>query len=373
VKDKLLTVINDLGSGVIVTRHDVHVGLLVLSGLVTRPEFIPYAYISTLANILKIISQMSDSALFSLSEEFTESYLQAVSSFFVRIEYEHNVFMETESYMRFYSRSSSYQKRILDMKSYSKSVWLSVENYLRRVSYRVNSISPLLEVSTTAAIFKIEAKVANTVNGFTHTINSAKDYKAQFPADLFTGTTVTDLTSNLHLISITWTISPLHASYLDDFQYLTDLLTVFIVHDKGVVEITGKVILLEIGYHLKLHNSLSESCKVYSTDHLQLTVSESACTFTSTATAIPTFASCSSCSNKMSAVILTSHLSTFAIANSPETTVVEEEHKGECIKAKKRRGHPKLQDSTGVYYLTGMLGVFILGLVLIIPLNIFSK
>jgi hypothetical protein len=251
VDSSLKTVTNSLLSGSYNNRESVHMNFLVLADLLIRPEFISFDYISVLSSILKSVAEMPDSVLFSLPGEFDQAYFRVVSSFFVRIQHEYNVNMKTENFTEYLSSSfsSSFKKKTSNMRERSKTVWTSSEQYLSRVSSKTNSSSPVLEFSTEFAAFKNEYRIAGTVNGTSYSIHSSRSYNIDFPSNLYDSTEITDMSSSVNVVSISWISNPLRLSSESSYLLTSDFVSVFIYStSKGILEITGKTLSIQIPF-----------------------------------------------------------------------------------------------------------------------------
>lgn len=116
----------------------------------------------------------------------------------------------------------------------------------------MTSSNTLVEYETNLGCIKTAYKIANTVNGTTYTINSDTGYTVTFPSNLFTGTSITDLTTSVKLLTIDWYISPILLCYNDTYTQISDTLTVTIIDNtQRKVDISSKSISLK----LKMGNS----------------------------------------------------------------------------------------------------------------------
>lgn len=222
-------------------RESVQTNIITLNELLVRPEFIPYNYLNSITSIVQSVSQMPDNVVFALPDEFNEAYFEIVSAFFVRVQYELNVALKTENFTQFYTISLSYSQRIKSLKSFSEKVWTSAEYYLTRISSKIDTSNPLLEYSTTAAVFKIEHKTAGNVKGNTYTIHSGLNYQITFHSDLFDGTIVTDLSSDVKIITVVWLINPLSLHPADTYRADSYTLSIILVDEyREIISISGK-------------------------------------------------------------------------------------------------------------------------------------
>jgi hypothetical protein len=235
--------ISSLTSNSYSMRESVQANTIILNELLVRPEFIQYNYLNSIKSVLQSISKMPDNVIFALPDDFHKAYFEIVSAFFVRVQYELNVDLKTENFTQFYTISSSYSQRIASLQSFSKQVWTSAEQYLIRISSKVESSNPALEYSTTTGAFKIEHKIANSVKGNTYTIHSGMNYQITFPPDLFDGTIVTDLGSDIKTISIVWLVNPISLHPADTYRAVSDTLSIILVDEyRQAVSISGKSI-----------------------------------------------------------------------------------------------------------------------------------
>ena len=152
-------------------RSKMEMKVTALSYVTLRPEYIDYENIIPLTQIIESISNLDDSTLLSLPDEFILTYLNLASSFLGRIKYEINVKMKNYNVTEYYSSISqlTYSSKISKMKVYWSNVWIAVEKFLARISTIATSSSKLefKYKEIFSGLFKIEYKQAGAINGTT--------------------------------------------------------------------------------------------------------------------------------------------------------------------------------------------------------------
>ena len=183
------TLIKNLTSNGLKTRANFEDYLILLSNLWIRPEFINYGYINLITQILESISNLNDDPLLSWSDTFDSSFIDLVSLYYVRIQYELNIQLKIGNATSYSSSVSSkgYADKLAKIQKNSQIVWIACEKFLSRISIKTTSSSTSILYNTVSGKFKIEYKIANTLIGTDYIIDSSKGYKAQLPSNLFDG------------------------------------------------------------------------------------------------------------------------------------------------------------------------------------------
>ena len=213
--------------------------------------------------------------------------------------------------------------------------------------------------------------LASSFAGTTHVLNSDLGYSVVLPSNLFTGSTITDTSSAIRMLSVTWLISPLLVSPIDTFRFDSHMISLmFLDSNREAIIITGKSILLQtLHYDTRKLSDSAYECKSYSSQYSDKTISEATCTVISTVTGSSAFSGCSGCGGQQELTVLTSHLSSFVVGHSIPSQVVYKEFKGVGTKQEDIEAHPKIYESQGVFYLLSIFGLFILGNLMLIPFS----
>ena len=221
VSKSINTLTKNLSSSGLTSREEFESYLILLAYLWIRPEFINYEYIAIIAQILQSISNLNDDPLLSCSDLFLSSFIDLSSLFFLRVKYEYNILLK-EGNMTSYSSSissSGYISKLNALKNNSEIAWIALEKFLTRISAKITSTNPLVIYETISGSFKIEYKVASTINGTSYTVDSIKNYLIKFPSNMFENTSITDMQSGIKIISAVWSINPYPVSELDAYSY----------------------------------------------------------------------------------------------------------------------------------------------------------
>jgi hypothetical protein len=355
-------------------RSDYESKLNILSYLLVRPDLVKYESIETLPSICEKIRNLDDSPLLSFLPNFYYDYIQIVSHYYACIHYEINV------KMRYYNETSfknninykSYSKKLEAIKKDSKSVWLSLEKYLVKISSKVTQANPLIEYETNAGLFKTEYKVANTLNGTIYSINSALNYQIHFPSNLYAGTSLTDLTSPIRLITIDWYVSPMLNSNLDLLSSVVGTLSIHIIDkNREIVEIESKIMTITLPFdHKTGYNTSNIGCSAWSLSLTNNIMSDKLCSATVAPLSASPFINCLNWEVKYLASISTTHLSSLAIIEYTNKTIEVSNYPGIGDKKEEQFEDVPLLEQNGFYLLIALFGAYLSGM---IAIKILSK
>jgi hypothetical protein len=351
------------------SRSSIEMKFTLLSYLLIKPELVSYRYVEILHSMLYQISNLNDSPLLSFSFNFDYLMVDTVSSYYACIHYEINV------KMRYYNETSfknninykSYSKKLEAIKKDSKSVWLSLEKYLVKISSKVTQANPLIEYETNAGLFKIDYKAANTLNGTTYSINSASNYQIHFPSNLYAGTSLTDLTSPIRLITIDWYVSPMLSSNLDLLSSVVDTLSIHIIDkNREIVEIESKVMTITLPFdHKTGYNTSNIGCSAWSLSLTNNSMSDKLCGATVAPLSASPFINCLNWEAKYLASISTTHLSSFAIVEYTNKTIKQSNYHGVGDKKKEIFEEYPIYKLQGFYALSLLFILYLIGMLVI--------
>jgi hypothetical protein len=350
-------------------RSNIEIKLNILSYLLIRPDLIKFQNVEVLPGICEQIGNLDDSPLLSFLPNFGYNFIQIASHYYSWIYYEVNV------NMRYYNETAyknnvfykSYSKKLEMIKSDSKSVWVSLEKYLVKISSKVTLNNPIITHETNAGLFRIEYKIANTLNGTTYSINSVSNYQINFPGNLFSGTSITDLSVPLKVLTIDWYISPVSLSNLDLLSPVADTLSIHIIDKhRDIVKIESKVMTITLPFsHKSGYNMSNIGCSSWSLTVANSSMSEQNWTVIIAPLSPATFINCLNWTGEYLATISTSHLSSFAIVEATNKTVEEKKYHGVGDKKKEKFDEPPLVEQNGFYVLVALFGVYLSGMILI--------
>lgn len=266
----------------------------VLLGLLIRPEFYSYNDIEQLSSLFKALAALDDTVLLSFSKDFDEVFTNIISRFYTKMLYERNVIMKTYNETEYITSFSynTYEEKLSDIQDLTEVAWMSLEKYLVRSCFIVNSATTQVQYSTNTAKISLEYRVANTLNGTTYSIYSTNSYTVSLPSNLFTGTSVTDLTTSIRVLSIDWAVSPKMLTQDATYSSISDSISfVLIDNSYSKVDISSKSITFSLPGSLTSITS-SKGCMawtlIYDTDQ----ISDSTCVQSSTSTATNVFPNC---------------------------------------------------------------------------------
>mmetsp|Transcript_40797 Transcript_40797/g.46774 ORF Transcript_40797/g.46774 Transcript_40797/m.46774 type:complete len:293 (+) Transcript_40797:2313-3191(+) len=249
----------------LVGRANMEMELMALSNLLIRPEFVEYSHVASLAQVIQTVSNLDDTTLLVLPTTFRHAYLDIVSRYVARVQYEYNVSLKTHNTTELYSSLSTttIDSKLASLLSSSKIVWLAAEKYLARISSTLTVASPLFSYQTVVGLFKVEHKMASTINGTTYSFDSGKNYNLVLPSDVFAGSIVTDMQSAVRVVSVCWYVSPMPLSELDVYEVGSSTFSVHLLNTaRSQVAVKNKSVYVTAPYFKSYsYASSPETCK----------------------------------------------------------------------------------------------------------------
>ena len=359
------TLTKNMTSSGLNSRTDFESNLILLSNLWIRPEFISYEYIGIISQIIQSISNMNDDPLLSWSDTFISSFINLVSLFYVRIEYEYNVKLKLGNATSYGISISSagYTSKLATLQKNSQLVWIALEKFLTKISARTTLSNPLATYETITGQFKIEYKIANAINGTSYTINNSKNYFIQFPSNLFDSTSITDMQSGIRIISVSWYINPYPVSELDLYKYESNTISVYLLGStRNIIKIDSKALSLTIPFVRFYNNAASnELCTSWDINLSNNTLTDSVWTVSISDTSSNIFSEWYSCKHKSIATITTSHLSSFALIAPSNNSIISSQIIGYGSKRSESEDVPALYNSIGLLFMLCVFALFIFG------------
>ena len=359
------TLTKNITSSGLNSRTDFESNLILLSSLWIRPEFISYEYIGIIAQILQSISNLNDDPLLSWSDTFISSFINLVSLFYVRIEYEYNVKLKLGNATSYGISISSagYTSKLVTLQKNSQLVWIALEKFLTKISARTTLSNPLTTYETITGQFKIEYKIANAINGTSYTINNSKNYFINFPSNLFDSTSITDMQSGIRIISVSWYINPYPVSELDSYKYESNTISVYLLGStRNIIKIESKALSLTIPFVRFYNNAASnELCTSWDINLSNNTLTDSVWSVSISETSSDIFSEWYSCKHKSIATITTSHLSSFALIAPSNNSIISSQIIGYGSKRSESEDVPALYNSIGLLFMLCVFALFIVG------------
>ena len=358
-------------------RRSVEDQVTALANLLIRPEFVDFTYVSQIAQAIQSISLLPDSTLLALPDTFISSFINTVSSYFIRIKYEYNVNMKKQNATEYYASidQQSYSTKLAKMQNDSKNVWISLEKYMTRISIKATSLNTVLSYETITGLFKVEYRIANTINGTTYSINNSKNYNIVFPSNLFDSTSISNMTSVVRILAVTWYINPIPLSELDIYKYGSNTLSIYLLdYNRDIIAVSDKSLYLSIQYDKSY--SYSSSTEAWSSWNVNLstnTLSSSSWSVSFTGTSTQIFSEWSYCTTHSIAVIISTHLSSFWITVPTNSSIQTTTINGVGPRHKPLEDIPEIQDSVGFFFMCSLFVLFAIGLWIIIPVEMIKS
>ena len=158
--------------------------------------------------------------------------------------------MKKQNVIDYYSSidQKNYSTKLAKMQNDSKNVWISLEKYMTRIS--IKGASTVLSYEIINGIFKIEYRIANAINRTTHSINNSKNYNIVFPSNLFDNTSISNMTSVVRILVVTWYINTISLSELDIYKYGSNTLSIYLLYyNRDIIAESNKSLYLLIKYN----------------------------------------------------------------------------------------------------------------------------
>ena len=181
--------------------------------------------------------------------------------------------------------------------------------------------------------------------------------------------------SSIRILTISWHVNPIPISELDAYKYGSNILSFYLLNsNRNIISVKDKEILISFQYNkVYSYSSSSEKWKSWNINLSNKTLLESSCSVSFTGSSFSLFPECINWSKINTAVINSTHLSSFWVIVPAKNSVSIYEINSIGYPKAAPEYLPSVLESYGVY-LTGMLlWLFLFGLIMILLFENWTK
>ncbi|CAI2362072.1 unnamed protein product [Moneuplotes crassus] len=200
---------------------------LIWADYLIRPELVSFQMLDLANKVLDSSSDMSDKVVFSLSERFTVSYIEALSGFVKAIQYHYsNRFWKGSDELKIYFDEN--QKEQL-LQTYEQTI-LVVNEYLRKISYKIGKGDPVLRLENDIAVFMIQYIDIGRMKNGDSSLDIGKDFSVTIDERFLEKSDACENLEEVKMLSIAWKIFPLKRTLSDEPDMFLKMISISFIN-----------------------------------------------------------------------------------------------------------------------------------------------